>query len=147
MENLGQYEKTYPPMQPDVLLGEKPRVIASLLRKGKSNRNADDSQLINAWRHWRDEVWKAEGENETKLRLLFRAMIIYNREIGSVKDEDTKDKHSGCIALIENFLKEVWRIPDAMEAVITDTWFPLVFRYRRVSGMSDEWRDPVEYAK
>lgn len=147
MEHLGQYEKTYPPMQPDILLGEKPKVIAALLRKGKGHRSADEDQLINAWRHWRDEVWKAEGENETKLRLLFRALIIFNREVSNKKDEHIKDKYSGCIDLIDNFLKEVWKIPDAMEAVIAVSWWTIITRHRQVSGMTNEWRDPLGYAK
>lgn len=146
IENLERYEKLYPVLQPDILVGSKPEDTADLLNKNKSSRSSREQQIINAWRHWRNNVWEAEGRNETSLRMLFRALVIFNREIENSNDEITKNKYSECITLITSFLFDVWNIRNAMEYVIADNYLPLTKTLNRVSGMSDEWRDPIAYS-
>lgn len=146
INNLGQYERAYSVFQPEIISNERPSKVARFLSKSKSSRTTDEQQFINAWKHWRQSVSEAESRNETSLRMLFRALVIFNREIENSNDEITKNKYSECIALITSFLFDIWNIPDAMEYVIADNYLPLTKTLNRVSGMSDEWRDPIAYS-
>lgn len=143
IDNLGQYERIYSSFQPEILMGENPSDIATLLRKNRNSRSSKDQQDLNAWKHWRQSVIEAEGKNETSLRMLFRSLVIFNREIENAKDETQKSKYSECIALITSFLFDIWDIPNAMEYVIAGNYLSLTKTFNRVPGMSDEWRDPI----
>ena len=147
VEHLEDYEKKYPVLQPDILTGESPKDIADLLRKKQSSRSSREQQLINAWNHWRDSVCETEGKNETSLRMLFRALVIFNREIEATKDETTKNKYSECIGLITAFLFDIWNIREAMFFVLSNGYLPLTKQMNHVSGMSSEWRDPIGHSR
>lgn len=145
LDNLGRYEKSYPDMQPEILMGMKAKQLAKLMQKSKNNRGRDEQQAINAWRKWRDDTWKVEGGNETKLRMLFRAMILFNREIGSATDYNTKYKHADCICMICRFLKDSWGISEAFKPASDGTYIALTKKMNVVSGMSSAWRDPISF--
>jgi len=147
LNNLSKYEKQNIPLQPDVLNGVYPQRIAQLLNKRKSEIGRDDQQMINSWRAWRSGTWEVEGDNESKLRLLFRALLIFLRENDDLIDDNNKNKTKGCVNLIAGFLREVWGVDDPIKICREFAYVGAAKRYAWCSGMSNDWRDPTYGAR
>lgn len=130
MTNISIFTPMEYPQSPEILSGVEPKEVGELLRRKSHDRN--DQQVLNAWRKWRAEVWRAEEENESRLKILFRSMLAFHRE-GDTKSYDS----------IGMFILSTWGIMGDLDELVSNNRYRDIAHQRAVyPWLTDEWRDP-----
>lgn len=133
------------PIQPETLAGIIPRDITDI---GKRNRmDREDIFTIREFKKWRATVFQIEGINEFNIRMVLRAVKVFDEALGAAP-EHRRDEVELKRETLVFYLKNEFNIPpDELDEALSDPYKYAKRKSVDLEAFNSYWRDPNRYAR